>query len=457
MFTLRLLKLKIHSRRVSVFKRLLPIFAFLLASVMIIWPALVEQKDKFASLTPSQQSIKNSNTDMESVRFFSRDNNQNPITVIAQTVKEADTSRQIISLDKPQAQYVMSDGIVLQGNTSYGLAFQKDKYLYFEEQVNATTDNGYQAFSEKVVCDYNAGTIGSEQDVFVKGPAGMIKANGFYISDRGNYLHFKGFTDTLLFHQEKIKDEISALDFSHQKSYLNENDKNVFITSENGIIINQSDKTMTALKNVNIQQNNNLLEAQKVVLYYTKNEYGKTIIQKVTAQDNVVAVQGTQRVSGQNMTIYKDKDDIMTILQELPEQIILDKKDKIGQLIVITDNAMVTEGINTVKANRIYALYDDKGQILTKVIAFGKMNATNGQQKIIGEYGIYSPKTKIISVYEKVSLHEKESVLKGEYATLNLKTGISSLNASKNKKTKGRVKGQIIPNNFEMKKKSEAK
>ena len=176
---------------------------------------------------------------------------------------------------------------------------------------------------------------------------------------------------------------------------MNENDKNVFITSENGIIINQSDKTMTALKNVNIQQNNNLLEAQKVVLYYTKNEYGKTIIQKVTAQDNVVAVQGTQRVSGQNMTIYKDKDDIMTILQELPEQIILDKKDKIGQLIVITDNAMVTEGINTVKANRIYALYDDKGQILTKVIAFGKMNATNGQQKIIGEYGIYSPKTKI--------------------------------------------------------------
>lgn len=456
MFTLRLLKLKIHSRRVVVFKRLLPVFAFLLASVMIIWPALVEQKDKFASLTPSHKSIKNATTDMASVRFFSRDSNQNPITVIAQTVKEADPSRQIISLDMPQARYVMSDGIVLQGQTSYGLAFQKDKYLYFEEQVDASTDNGYQAFSEKVVCDYNAGTIGSEQDVFIKGPAGMIQANGFYIADKGNYLHFKGFTETLLFHQEKQLNNIPSLDFKQQKSYLNEDDKNIYITSENGLTINQLDKTITVLKNVDIIQGKSSLEAQKVILHYTKDIQGKTVVQKVTAQKNVTAVQEKHHVSGQNMTVYKDKADIDTVLQELPEKIVLDT-NKVGQLIVVTDNAVVKEGTNTVKANRIYAVYDETGHVLAKVIAFGQMNATNRQQKIVGEYGVYTPKTKIISVYEKVSLHEKESVLKGEYATLNLKTGISSLSASRNKSIKGRVKGQIIPNNFEMSKKSEAK
>ena len=47
MFTLRLLKIKIHSRRVFLFKRYLPIFAFLLTSVMIAWPALKTQKDDF--------------------------------------------------------------------------------------------------------------------------------------------------------------------------------------------------------------------------------------------------------------------------------------------------------------------------------------------------------------------------------------------------------------------------
>ena len=51
-----------------------------------------------------------------------------------------------------------------------------------------------------------------------------------------------------------------------------------------------------------------------------------------------------------------------------------------------------------------------------------------------------------------LSLQEKESVLTGDYATLNLKTGISSLTAPKTAKgKKGRVKGSIIPNNFKKK------
>ena len=58
---------------------------------------------------------------------------------------------------------------------------------------------------------------------------------------------------------------------------------------------------------------------------------------------------------------------------------------------------------------------------------------------------------------KNVSLQEKESVLTGDYATLNLKTGISSLTAPKTVNgKKGRVKGSIIPNDFK-KNKSEVK
>ncbi len=456
MFTLRLLKLKIHSRRVFIFKRLLPVFAFLLASVMIVWPALNEQNDKFAAAAPSIKSLKNSNSDMDSVRFFSQDKEQNPITVTAAMVREMEQSRQIISLTEPRAKYIMSDGVVLTGKTPYGLAFQKEKYLYFEEHVDARTDTGYIAESDKVVCDYNAGTIGSEQDVFVKGPAGMLKANGFFVKEKGDYLHFKGHTATLIFHYEKPIEAIDALDFDKQRSYLSENKQNIYITSENGLIINQADKTVTALKNVDVYQDKSHLESQTLILDYIKSPQSKTQVRRITARDQVIATLSGQKATGNELIVYRASDEIAAVLSGVSayrQQNIL----SVGQLIELSGKAVLTDKENTIRADKIYALYNADASEMKQVYAIGNMSATNGVQRITGNYGIYTPETKIVSVHEKVSLHEKESVLTGEYATLNLKTGISSLSAPKEGKTGGRVRGQIIPNDFETDKKSEEK
>lgn len=569
MFTLRLLKLKIHSRRVVVFKRALPAFAFLLASVMIAWPAFNEQKDKFTLATKEATDVQTGNSDMTAVRYFSKDSEENPLTITSQTVRELDKTRKIIALTRPTAKYIMSDGVILTGETSYGLIFQNDKYLYFEDRVDGATDTGYQAISEKIVCDYNAGTLASEQDVFIKGPAGMLQANGFYIKENGNYLFFKGYTSTLLFQSEKPKEAVGALDFEKQKSYLKEDKGNVYITSENGLIINQTEQTITAQKNVDVYQNDGHLESDNLVLHYVRDGQGKTSVRKVSAQGNVIAttsaqtatgdvmtvyrapaemaqvlqtvpmasvpaqtaqnlsqvitlessennatvkekkntikaqkliavyanelgeatapnkstassdksavadksatsgssslikaialgkasaVSGGQTATGDEIVIYRDKAEIENILKSLPSDKEFQVSETPGQVIVLTGKAVIKEGANTVKADKIYALYNKAGTEMIKAVTLGNTSATNGAQRVYGVNGVYTPKTKIVSVYEKVSLHEKESVLQGEYATLNLKTGISSLHASKAGKKAGRVKGQIIPNDFETKK-----
>lgn len=568
MFTLRLLKLKIHSRRVVVFKRALPAFAFLLASVMIAWPAFNEQKDKFTLATKEATDVQTGNSDMTAVRYFSKDSEENPLTITSQTVRELDKTRKIIALTRPTAKYIMSDGVILTGETSYGLIFQNDKYLYFEDRVDGATDTGYQAISEKIVCDYNAGTLASEQDVYIKGPAGMLQANGFYIKENGNYLFFKGYTSTLLFQSEKPKEAVGALDFEKQKSYLKEDKGNVYITSENGLIINQTEQTITAQKNVDVYQNDGHLESDNLVLHYVRDGQGKTSVRKVSAQGNVIAttsaqtatgdvmtvyrapaemaqvlqavpmasvpaqtaqnlsqvitlessennatvkekkntikaqkliavyanelgeatapnkstlsaissaseksatsdssslikaialgkasaVSGGQTATGDEIVIYRDKAEIENILKSLPSDKEFQVSETPGQVIVLTGKAVIKEGANTVKADKIYALYNKAGTEMIKAVTLGNTSATNGAQRVYGVNGVYTPKTKIVSVYEKVSLHEKESVLQGEYATLNLKTGISSLHASKKGKKAGRVKGQIIPNDFETKK-----
>ena len=113
MFTLRLLKIKIHSRRVFMFKRCLPIFAFLLASTMLVWPAFVEEKEKFSVAVPSLNVKQGGGVDMEDVQFFSKDKRNNPLNVVAETVQEIDSAKKILKLNNPKATYQTSDGMKL--------------------------------------------------------------------------------------------------------------------------------------------------------------------------------------------------------------------------------------------------------------------------------------------------------------------------------------------------------
>lgn len=455
MFTLRLLKIKIHSRRVFVFKRCLPIFAFLLAAIMIAWPALVEQKEKFSLAIPSLKVKKGSNVDMDVVRFFSKDKKHNPLTVVAATVQETDPERKIITLESPKATYEMSNGLILNSVSPYALAFQEEKYLYFEEQVDSTTDTGYHAVSTKVICDYNAGTIGSEQRVYIKGPAGMLNADAFFVSEKGAKINFKGNTETLLFGTEKEKSDIESLAYDKHEKYLKEDKKNTRITSENGLFVEQDHHTITAYKNVNVIQDVNRLRTEKLILTYEKGSDNKNKITKVEAYENVSAVQQTKNAKADTMFLYKKPQDISSQIAYLKKQ----DKIKIGsmpsQLIVMKGHVYIKEGNDNVMADKMYIFYQPvnnmQSQEIEKIVAEGHVYATNGKQIITGNFGIYDPNTRIITVYENVNLKEKNSLLKGEQATLNLKTGISSLSSPHQSKP-GRVRGSLIPAELDQRK-----
>ena len=83
------------------------------------------------------------------------------------------------------------------------------------------------------------------------------------------------------------------------------------------------------------------------------------------------------------------------------------------------------------------------------VVAVGNVQASNGVQRILGNYGIYNPKTSVIDLYDDVQLHQGNSVLKGQWANLNLQSGISSSKSQQEGATKTRVKGSLIPTDFE--------
>ncbi len=427
MFTPRLLKLKIHSQRVSVFKRLLPVCAFLLMSIMIAWPTLKEQKDTLTASIPMKSGLKEAQNDMEQVRFFSKDDNQNPFTVVAESVRETDPSRQIVLMDKPKATYRMKNNTLLTGITPFGMAFQQEHYLYFEEQVDITSTDGYQGVSSKVICEYENGRLGSDSDIFIKGPAGMLTAQGFFAKDNGDYIHFKNHMESLLFHTPKAVSDIDSLQYTAMRDYLKQNNKNIFITSDNGLIINQPQQTITALKNVHLTQGDGLLTAPKVILNYQKHKNGETEVTKFHAENNVHINRPEQEATATQLTLYKDSNEIKTFIQTqtaLPE---LKTTQNAGQLILLNGKADLKDKKTHLTADSVAVVYNAAGTEIEKAVADKNVTIEQNDKKATGNrLTLYKNASEIQTVIQSQN-HLPELKTSQESAQLIMLTGQADL------------------------------
>lgn len=272
MFTKRSLFLKKHARRVLIFKHALPVFAFLLAAIIIAWPLLTPEKERF-DLPIQKSATKTPSIDMENVRFFAQDDKDQTMSVKAEKVKETDPARQIARLEKPIGIYTLSDGDVLTSKTDYGFAYQQDKYFLFDQPITTTSKSGYTAKNQNITATYD-GIVDSDSEVKITGPAGTLKAQGLHLQDKGNLIDFKGKTNS------KIKLKQGTMT----------------ITTQNGLQMNRSKKTIAGNKNVHIQHEENILTADHVILYYTEDKENR--IRKIQAKGNVVLENGKNKITG---------------------------------------------------------------------------------------------------------------------------------------------------------------
>lgn len=292
---------------------------------MLVWPALTEQKDKFTLPTKPATAVKGAKIDMQAVRFFSKDDKNQPMTITASSVQETDPAKQIITLLEPKASYRMESGVVLNAVTTYGLAFQKDEYLYFDEEVVATTDTGWKAVSTKVVCDYKADTMESRTPIKITGPDGRLDATGGFI------LHNKG--DDIDF-----KDQTHAV-ITSQKEPIN-------VYSKNGLKINQADATITAFDEVKVTQNKQTITADKMVLYYKKQtKKGEDKIDRIEAFGNVVATNNEQTITGD-----KGNYDPSTGIITMKENVFLTQGQSSAKGDVVTLNLIT--GVNSLTSKK---------------------------------------------------------------------------------------------------------
>ncbi|MDD3668919.1 MAG: LptA/OstA family protein [Alphaproteobacteria bacterium] len=335
MLTSRLFKIKQHTRNVLIFKRSLPVAAFLLASLIFVWPALFAERQ---SVQLAVKKMGRTGSDMEQVRFYSNDDSNQPLSVTTPVVMETDPQKQIVTLETPEALYKMSNGVSLTSWTSYALAFQQDKYLYFEDAVVSSTDTGYMALSSQVIYDYTKNMLHSDAPVHIDGPDGRLDAEGFVIYDKGDHIDFKGKSDIWIVSQKEP----------------------LHIQSDDGVRIHQSSQTIAAAGDVCVRQAAGRIASDKMTLfYYTKQQNPTSRIQKIVAE--------------------------------------------------------------------------------------GRVAAETPAQKMTGDRGEYNPETSLVTMTGDVVLSQGNSVAYADTATLNLKTGVSSLTPDAQRDAGKRITGTLVP------------
>lgn len=172
-------------------KRLLPTLALALLAVVMFWPEIEGSDDRsrvsFRRIAqPHAESLR-----VVSPRYQDVDELNRPYTVTAQ-VGQQPGAEQILDLDEPRADMVLTDGgwIFLRADT--GRYDRPQHHLDLAGSVTIYHDNGIMLRTPQAAVEIEAGSASGDAPVAAQGPFGTLESEGFRLRDRGAVVVFTG-------------------------------------------------------------------------------------------------------------------------------------------------------------------------------------------------------------------------------------------------------------------------
>lgn len=174
-----------YSRFVGLMKVVLPALAVVLLGLVMAWPRLTANDDRFqvgfSVLSPtSVESLS-----MVNARFFGINARNQPFTITADVATEDNPGSGVIVLDQPKADFMTLKGAGVYIEARRGFYYQKQQLLDLEGEVNMFHDEGYELHTEKARIDLVRSTVEGNVPVIGQGPQGRIDGQGFRILDKG--------------------------------------------------------------------------------------------------------------------------------------------------------------------------------------------------------------------------------------------------------------------------------
>lgn len=188
-----------YSRFVSFMKILLPATALLLIVLVVVWPQIDFENQRFGLRFAKLQATEGGVPAMVNARFVGSDRKDQRYIITADLARNLLFGGTSVELEMPKADITARDGswIVLTANS--GVYDQDSKKLGLEGSVKLFHHAGYQFNTKAAQIDLGLGNAESSSPVRGRGPFGQLEAQGFRLENKGQTIYFTGKSKLVIF------------------------------------------------------------------------------------------------------------------------------------------------------------------------------------------------------------------------------------------------------------------
>ncbi len=240
---------------------------------------------------------------------------------------------------------------------------------------------------------------------------------------------------------------------------LNRGDGSLEIDADDGIEWRRNDKVYIARGNARAASGGLEVYGEVLTAHYRNSEAGGTEVYLLEAEGDVRIVTANEIIYGDYGRYSLDDEHMMLTGDEL----LLESKngrDSIlakesieyfdgKNLAIARGDAQAYHDDKVIRADTLYAYFKpDKGSKMQveRVEAEGNVSISTPTDLAVGESGVYYVDKELATLAGNVKITRDENQLNGEYAEVNLATGVSKLTGgSPNSGTKTRVHGLVLP------------
>lgn len=193
--------LDFYRRRVLFSKYVLPILAIALVALIVLWPQLHPESNRFrlGQIHSAKVDFSGDGLTVKNPRLVGVDDKDQPYTITAITAQKKTGEEGVVYLDAPKADITLKSGTWMIISSKTGTVNEKTNKTQFLDNVNLFQDEGYEMTGEILDVEMKTGNMQSAKPVFLKGPAGTLKAIGFDLSQNGKLLNFRGPATMILY------------------------------------------------------------------------------------------------------------------------------------------------------------------------------------------------------------------------------------------------------------------
>ena len=226
---------------------------------------------------------------------------------------------------------------------------------------------------------------------------------------------------------------------SQQLTNFDNNNEPIEIFADDGIEWHKNKSKYVALGNAKALSGTLSLESDRIEAYYKEEDSSNMNITEVRAKKNVIVQDKKMKITGGEYAEYKILKDYFLINGK---NIILTsekntlKSNKKLEYWRSKNIAIATGRAEAKKDNEFVVLADklvwylqERNQKTTvkKLLGFNNVSIKTNNEVAFSDKAIYNNETEICKLYGNVKLQRGESFLIGEYAEVDLRSGISKL------------------------------